>query len=207
MFDHSIASRRNYGEALAEWLEASGDPTAASWLDQDLRGTAWKAPDSAAEAFADCMAATGRRAVLLVDNLDLILNALPEQQRWQLRRILQAPGSPILYGAATQVPEQLGDPDAAFYEFFRWDVLEPLTQAEMMTCIRRLAEANPETSGPVVAVLERAPERLRVLHNLTGGNPRILALLYGFWNERRATLSIRIWKDCWIRSRRYTRRG
>jgi tetratricopeptide (TPR) repeat protein len=169
---------RNCGESLAEWLEDSNDASAAERLDQDLRGTAWKKPDTAAEAFAERVAETRRRPVLLVDNLDLILNALPEQQRWQLRRILQAPGGPILYGAATQLPEQLGDPDAAFYEFFRWDMLDPLTETEMMDCIRGVAAANSATSAPVLGVLQRAPERLRVLHTLTGGNPRILALLY-----------------------------
>jgi Flp pilus assembly protein TadD len=170
---------RNCGEALAEWLETSGDQTAADQLDKDLQDPIWNKPDSAAEAFASRVSATGRRPVLLVDNLDLILNALPDQQRWQLRRILQAPGGPIMYGAATQPPQQLGDPNAAFYDFFRWDFLEALTEAEMMTCIRRLAAANPATSASVVAVLEHTPERLRVLHTLTGGNPRILALLYG----------------------------
>ena len=169
----------NCGEALAEWLEVSGDQAGANELDRYLQDPVWKKPDTAAEAFAERVLATGRRTVLLVDNLDLILDALPDQQRWQLRRILQSPRGPILFGAATQPPGQLGDPSEAFYEFFRWDLLEPLTEPEMMTCIRRLAAANPGTSAPVVAVLERAPERLRVLHTLTGGNPRILALLYG----------------------------
>jgi hypothetical protein len=49
---------RNCGEALAEWLESSGDQAAANQLDQDLRGAVWKRPDSAAEAFANRVAAT-----------------------------------------------------------------------------------------------------------------------------------------------------
>jgi hypothetical protein len=72
---------RNCGEALAEWLETSGDQTAADQLDKDLQDPIWNKPDSAAEAFASRVSATGRRPVLLVDNLDLILNALPDQQR------------------------------------------------------------------------------------------------------------------------------
>ena len=93
---------RNCGEALAEWLEQSGDAAAAGRLDRELQGADWQSPESAADAFLAQMAKAGRRAVLLVDNLDLILDALPEEQHWQLRRRLQADDGPILFGAATQ---------------------------------------------------------------------------------------------------------
>ena len=170
---------RNCGEALAEALENEGDAAAAARLDEELVAGDWLEPDRAGEAFAARMVATGRRAVLLVDNLDLILNAIPPDQHWHLRRALQAPGGPILIAAATQLPRQIGDHEAAFYEFFQWDMLEPLTEAEMFTCLRRLAEANPDSSAAVLRTLRTQPARLRVLHTLTGGSPRILVLLYG----------------------------
>jgi len=169
---------RNCGEALAEWLEASGDVASAERLDSEMCSAAWDEPDGAAEAFLARAAETGRRPVLLLDNLDLILDALPPEQHWQLRRILQAQGGPIVYGAAAQAPRQSGDPQAAFYEFFKLSLLEPLTAAELMRCLQRLAEARGDAGKPVVEVLVRSPERLQVLHRLTGGNPRILALLY-----------------------------
>lgn len=169
---------RNCGEALAEWLEEAGDAAGAERLDRELTTPAWQEADSAGEAFQDRIAETGRRPVLLVDNLDLVLDALPDEQHWQLRRILQAFGGPILFGAATQAPRQGGDSRAAFYEFFRIDVLEPLSEAELLRCMRRLAAARGDAGRPVAAILEKEPQRLRVLHTLTGGNPRILALIY-----------------------------
>ncbi|HVB66456.1 MAG TPA: tetratricopeptide repeat protein [Acetobacteraceae bacterium] len=116
--------------------------------------------------------------MLLVDNLDLVLGALPEDQHWQLRRVLQAAGGPILYGAAARALRQSGDQGSAFYEFFRIDVLEPLTAPELLRCLGRLAAARGPAGAAVTAILAREPERLRVLHTLTGGNPRILALIY-----------------------------
>jgi tetratricopeptide (TPR) repeat protein len=114
-----------------------------------------------------------------VDNLDLILDALPEQdQHWQLRRRLQAAGGPILFGAAAQVPRQVGDRDSAFYEFFRLHSLDPLTEPELRACLGHLADLRGQAGQPVRDVLARQPGRLRVLHTLTGGNPRILAMLY-----------------------------
>lgn len=169
---------RNCGESLAEWLEQSGDADGAARLDRDMRLPVWQEADGAAEAFRARVAETGRRPVLLVDNLDLVLDALPEEQHWQLRRALQAADGPVLYGAATQPLRQSGDAQAAFYEFFRVDVLEPLSPEELLRCLRRLAAARGAAGTPVLAVLDREPERLRVLHTLTGGNPRILTLIY-----------------------------
>ncbi|WP_448192448.1 tetratricopeptide repeat protein [Azospirillum sp. sgz301742] len=169
---------RNCGEALAEWLEQSGQGAEAQRLDRALCGPAWATADGAVENFLACVALTGKRPVLLVDNLDLVLDALPADEHWQLRRALQAPSGPILYGAATRALRQSGDPKAAFYEFFRMDLLEPLTEAELLQCMRRLAVSRGDAGKPVIAILDREPERLRVLHTLTGGNPRILALIY-----------------------------
>ncbi|HSK40086.1 MAG TPA: AAA family ATPase, partial [Arenibaculum sp.] len=169
---------RTCGEALAEWLERSGDAAGAERLDRELAMPAWQEADSAGEAFLEHVSRTGRRPVLLVDNLDLVLDALPDDQHWQLRRTLQDDGGPIVFGAATLAPRQSGDSRAAFYEFFRIDVLEPLSEAELLQCMRHLAAARGEAGRPVAAILDKEPQRLRVLHTLSGGNPRILALIY-----------------------------
>jgi Flp pilus assembly protein TadD/DNA-binding transcriptional ArsR family regulator len=169
---------RNCGEALAEWHEASDDAAAADALDRAIAGPDWHDAERAGEAFCAAVAATGRRAVLLVDNLDLILDAMPPDQHWQWRKRLQAAGGPMLVGAATQAPRQLGDRDAAFYEFFRLDRLDPLTEVELLRCLRRLAELHGEAGLPVLALLNTDVARLKVIHRLSGGNPRILTLLY-----------------------------
>ena len=169
---------RNCGDALAEWLEQSGDAAGAERLDREMRQPDWQQPETAGEAFQARVEATGRRPVLLVDNLDLVLEALPDPQRWQLRRALQAADGPVLYGAAVQALKQSGDQQAAFYEFFRIDLLEPLTANELRKCLRRLALSRGEAGVPVTKILQAEPQRLRVLHTLTGGNPRILTLIY-----------------------------
>src|SRR5438128_1508789 len=67
---------RNCGEALAEWGETNGHPDLAGRLDRMIDRGEWSDAEAAAERFADEMKALGRRAILLVDNLDLILAAL-----------------------------------------------------------------------------------------------------------------------------------
>jgi tetratricopeptide (TPR) repeat protein len=169
---------RNCGEALAEWMESAGDNAGATEIDLSLDTEKWKKPGAACREFVSYSAKLGKQPILLVDNVDLILEALPSEQRWQLRRTLQMRGGPILYGTSTQLPRDVGDRNEAFYEFFQIHQLEALTEAELLDCMLRLVEVRGESGKPVREVLERQPERLRALHTLTGGNPRVLILIY-----------------------------
>jgi hypothetical protein len=169
---------RNCGEALAEWAEASGREQLTKHLDAALLREIWAGDDHSADQFNIEPSKLNRRAVLLVDNLDLILDALSDQDKWVLRRHLQARNGPLLIGAATQVLKDSADREAAFYEFFQPHHLEPLSQSETEACMRALAERRGAHGKPVLDVLARQPERLRTLHVLTGGNPRVLALVY-----------------------------
>ncbi|WP_198527601.1 helix-turn-helix domain-containing protein, partial [Rhodobacter capsulatus] len=169
---------RNCGEALAEWAESQGRDDLAEHLDDVLFSSSWESDEGAAEQFEAEMQALGRRAVLLIDNLDLILDALKDEDRWSLRASLQARGGPILVGAATQYLKESADRDAAFYEFFQPYYLEPLELQETEICMRAIANQRGEVGRRVLRVMQNDPARLRVLHRLTGGNPRILALTY-----------------------------
>ncbi|HYG47308.1 MAG TPA: AAA family ATPase [Allosphingosinicella sp.] len=169
---------RNCGEALAEWADSNGRADLAERLDRAIDRGEWKDDETAAERFAQELKALGRRAILLVDNLDLILAALGQEDQWILRRYLQAPDGPVMIGAATQSLKESADHNAAFYEFLQPHYLEPLDERETESCMRALADRRGEHGRQVVEVLDRQPERLRTLHTLTGGNPRVLALIY-----------------------------
>ena len=169
---------RNCGESLAEWCDSNGKSNIAADLDRKLLTPTWFEAEVAAEAFLAEAKLLGGRPVLFVDNLDLILDALPAEEHWALRRTLQAPGGPILYGAATQFLRQSGDQSAAFYEFFYPHLLESLSEDELLRYLHRLADARGDRGKIVRTILAREPERLRTLHTLTGGNPRVLALVY-----------------------------
>ena len=177
---------RNCGESLAQWCEDNDRHVLAARLDEAIESQAWRDPETAANVFLDLCKEVGRRAVLLVDNLDLIVDALKPGEQWALRRVLQMPQGPILIGAATHFLTQSGDRDAAFYEFFHPHVLEPLSEVELMRCMRALADRRKDAGEPVLQILAREPERLRALYDLTGGNPRVLALIYQLL-ERRET--------------------
>lgn len=168
---------KNCAEALAEWADAHGQPELAARLDADLTGAHWRDDEKAGEAFLGEMKKLGRRAVLFLDNLDFVLDALKDQH-WKLRNILQRADGPVIYGASTRFLSSTGDQKQAFYEFFRPHVLEQLTAQELLDCLRQLATLRGEPGQPVLRILAQDPKRLTTLQQLTGGNPRVLALLY-----------------------------
>jgi len=169
---------RNCGEALAEWAEQSGRLDLAQRLDAALSSASWAGNEAPAESFKLEIHQLNRRAILLVDNIDLILDNLSSADKWVLRRALQEDNGPVLIGAATQPLQESANRSAAFYEFFQPIYLEPLNEQETEDCMRAYASHRAEYGEHVVQVLDSQPERLKTLHALTGGNPRVLTLIY-----------------------------
>jgi tetratricopeptide (TPR) repeat protein len=123
--------------------------------------------------------ALGRRPLLLVDNLDSLLAGLDANHQWSLRRILQATDGPVLVAASSRYPDSTHDPAAAFYDFFRIQTLDRLDNAEVLHCLKSLAQHRGEPGKPVLDLLQRDPGRIAALNTLAGGNPRTLSVLYG----------------------------
>ncbi|WP_172965213.1 tetratricopeptide repeat protein [Candidatus Thiodictyon syntrophicum] len=177
---------RNAIESLLDWLEQQGRTDEAAALEaalnaaetayeKDRKGqgdgaAAWRVFQRAAERL-------GRRPVLFLDNLNLILDALKKHD-WGLRDLLQQVDGPLVIGAAAAYPKGLSDRGAAFFDFFRITTLERLEIAEVRACLQRLAAKRGEPGARVRDLLARDPGRIDALTELTGGNPRTLAVLY-----------------------------
>lgn len=117
----------------------------------------------------------GKRLVLLVDNVDLIFDRVREQE-WALREILSTEPALVMIGASANAIESSFAYDQPFYDFFRVHELEGLSFEETREFLLRYAETwgAPE----VRRIAEQEPGRIKVLHTLTGGNPRTIVLLF-----------------------------
>lgn len=137
--------------------------------------------DEVYEAFARLAKAGGQRPVLLVDNLQLVFERLDAGQQHSLRELLMRPGSPILVGTSPSPPPQSQDYGAAFYDHFKVHYLRPLEEAEMRDLLLHLAGAA-QRDDVRQRVLQH-PQRLTVLRQLTGGNPRTTLTLFFLYAE------------------------
>ena len=126
-------------DALADHFEHGEQHDKAAELDRQVAGLNRARTSPAAEDEGDDALAAlkqwgkreGKRILLLIDNIDLILDGLG-RQHWALRRTLQEAGGIIVIGAATAYLEATADPKGAFYDFFQVTVLERLSQDELL---------------------------------------------------------------------------
>lgn len=162
-------------EAIRQWEHATKDPRdrTQALLDQASADI----EDRARQVFLDGVKASGRRALLLIDNLNEVLVSIKDSESLhRLRAFLMEESQVMLIGGATRYFPEVTDVDQPFYDFFRTFDLKPLTLEEMKTCLLALAESR---GGDIVkqAVHERGGT-MRSLHLLTGGNPRLIKTFY-----------------------------
>lgn len=169
----------NCTDALSDLLETRGQHAEAERLDEEAEALRRFEEDRRArEALALLVGAAKRierRLVLLVDNVDLVFDRIKEQE-WALREVLSSEPALVLIGASSNAVESSFTYSQAFYDFFRVHELEGLSLEETRQLLVHYAGiwGAPE----VKRVAEQESARIKVLHNLTGGNPRTIVLLF-----------------------------
>ena len=164
-------------DALADWYDRTGRPTQARKIDDDVAKLNMTDKEAAREFFKRLITAENKRPLLLLDNIDLIFSGLKNDQ-WGLRKHFQEPGGIVVVGGSATYMEATADREAAFYDFFQVTKLDKLSKDELIACLRSLALARGHDGEKVVRLVDEEPGRIRTIHDLTGGNPRTLTLLY-----------------------------
>jgi DNA-binding transcriptional ArsR family regulator len=119
----------------------------------------------------------GKRLLLLAENFDQILGQInDERDNARLRDALMNDGAVMILGGATTFFKEARAYDQPLYNFFKIYDLADLKFAQMQELLRRRAQtdgiANFKTK------LEQNASRLRALEYFTGGNPRLVLMLY-----------------------------
>ena len=111
----------------------------------------------------------GKRVVLLVENLNMLFSDMVDPDAgWRLRHTLQTEPRIVLLGSATSRFEEIDHPDHALYDLFRVVTLHPLDIDECSALWRTVSGETTTTRA------------VRPLQILTGGNPRLLAIIARF---------------------------
>ena len=111
----------------------------------------------------------GKRLLLIVENLNMLFSDVADPDTgWRMRMTLQTEPRIILLGSATSRFDEIDNPEHALYDLFRVITLRPL-DTEECEAIWRNVSGEPITTRAV-----------RPLEILTGGNPRLLAIIARF---------------------------
>ena len=136
----------------------------------DLRGWPQGAmlEENARVAVLEVVARLDKRLVLMVENMQSLLDHTDDDFGWELRAVLQSEPRVMLLATATCRFEGLEDARGPFFELFRIINLKRLGRKDCRLLWRAI-------SG------DAADERkIRPLQILTGGNPRLLAMVAEF---------------------------
>ena len=111
----------------------------------------------------------GRRLVLIVENLNMMFADMADSGAgWRLRKILQTEPRMLVLASATSRFDEIDNPDRALYDLFRTVLLRPLDTGECAVLWKRVSGHS------------RAPGTIEAMRILTGGSPRLLAILARF---------------------------
>lgn len=115
----------------------------------------------------------GRRLVLVVENLNMIFADMQDDDAgWRLRKTLQTESRVLLLGSATSRFGEIDRPDKALYDLFKIVQLRPLDHNECAVLWKQVSGKRPGVG------------QIHALKILTGGSPRLLAVVARFGAER-----------------------
>ncbi|MEI6756587.1 MAG: hypothetical protein FDX18_03500 [Chlorobium sp.] len=115
----------------------------------------------------------GKRILLVVENLDMLLSEFSDKQEaWKLRHTLMNEPRLMLLATAIGRSDEIDHPAHAMFELFKIHELKPLDDEECNTVWELIAG-------------EKLPgEQIRPVRILTGGNARLISLIARFGAKR-----------------------
>ncbi|MBA4391774.1 MAG: hypothetical protein C0399_12680, partial [Syntrophus sp. (in: bacteria)] len=121
---------------------------------------------------------TGKRLLLLLENLDILLTEQIKRERdiHRLRTFLMDSPCATLVGTSPVYFPILYNEKSPLYEFFDIQILDDLTEEQTVEMIRRNLEW--EKCSKIIKDFHALIPKIQALHIMTGGNPRLTMMLY-----------------------------
>lgn len=128
----------------------------------------------------DYLKGVKKAIVIMVDNIDLILSRLSSLDARRLRDILMNDSYLLIYAGAITLFKEIRLESQPFYQLFKIEEVHELNEGDFEELLRLRFKLDGRQE-----FLNRLPastfsSRLKALYRLTGGNPRLLLILYQF---------------------------
>ncbi len=125
---------------------------------------------------------SGRRALVVLENLHDFFDSVSDPaEQHRLRAFLMDNDRVMIAASSPTYFDATGQMEMPFYDFFRIMRLERFTRDEMLEVFHQLAKQRGDTQ--VETILKTQPERIDSLRVLTGGNPRLVKMVYRLLSE------------------------
>ncbi len=121
-----------------------------------------------------------KKLILLIDNIEYILKKFKIYEQQKLREILLTSAEIRIIGASSEVLGFTFDYKKPFYNFFKLTKLEGLNSEETVDFFEKLGEIFNKKG--INEILKSNSGKIEALRRLTGGVPRIMALLFDILN-------------------------
>ena len=157
----------NCVDALSDALDRLGDRSASKALDSRVEHVPSEGGERSTSGLDLLLAEAdrlGRRFLLLVDNIDIVLDRLGKEEEWEFRRIISEERRLHFIGASSRVLETLYEHGRAFYEFFQIHELRGFDEKETFSTLCQLAEQFG--SDEVARLIRAQPGRIKALRVL-----------------------------------------
>ena len=121
-----------------------------------------------------------KRLLLLLENLQLIFDQFGNEDISRFRDILQREDFFMIIGTAPTFFDKIAKYEEPFYNFFETIYLNKLSPEDIEELIKKRAEYD---ESDVLKNFEDFRPRIKAISILTGGNPRLVLMLYQIITE------------------------
>lgn len=136
-----------------------------------------------------------RTIVLLIENIDAIFRSMSavEQRTW--RGFIQDHSRISTVATAQGLTDDVSSKEKPFYGFFDMNHLEPLTVEEATELLEKIARLNGNEELAKFITTVRGKARMRAIHRLSGGNPRLYLILSDFLTKEVLDDLVRLFEE------------
>jgi tetratricopeptide (TPR) repeat protein len=117
-----------------------------------------------------------RTLLIITENIDKLLYGLGDKEQWKFRAFLQETNCCSILATTPKISEDTSKKDKPFFGFFTSIHLPTFGHPDALAMLIKIANLSGNTQLAKFLNTDEGKSRVRALHHLAGGNPRVYAL-------------------------------
>jgi tetratricopeptide (TPR) repeat protein len=117
-----------------------------------------------------------RTLLIITENIDKLLYGLGDKEQWKFRAFLQETNCCSILATTPKISEDTSKKEKPFFGFFTSIHLPTFSHTDAVAMLIKIANLSGNTQLAKFLNTDEGKSRVRALHHLAGGNPRVYAL-------------------------------